>query len=140
MAYPTNSLTDGTTTHTFIALTGPVILARESTMLIARPNVQGVDTMILAKKGTPFALTSLSSHATDTAANQKYKDYTAFISAGLLTLTRNGVNYFTQYAQKAKVLEVNLLDVQVSSIMAGNITTGDKYMLTCNWTLVMEIP
>lgn len=138
MAYPVHSISDGTTTFTFINLEGPIVLAQQSVEVISRPNVPGIDSRIFPSKGLPFQLQSLASESSDTLAMTLYDSYVTFHAVGLCTLIRNGVNYNTSYSQKCKVLAVSNPMIQRITGGAGNISGSHTHLLSATWSLIME--
>lgn len=140
MAYKQNSIASATVTHSFITLLGAISLAHESTQVIGRANVAGIDTLILPVKGRPFALISVASCTSETDALAKYQSYCNLIGVGLVTLVRNDVNFHTTFGQKAKVLDVAFVEVQIASSLVGNVSPSDTHLLTCQWMLALEVP
>ncbi len=135
MAYKVNSIG----AKTFMALEGAIELIQTPVQIIDRANVDGLDTRILAPKGRPFELISVSSAATETAAYTLAQGYIDLKADGLQVLKRADVDYsLAPYTQKAKVIDVAVVSTETMLALTGNITTNDVVLLTCRWLLVME--
>lgn len=132
MAYKLNSIGN----QSFIFLRGEAGGVRNAVELIARQNVAALSSRIFAAKGVPFVLTSLASTTTEAAAQTKYQAYQTLLNTGLVTLVKDNVDFNLTHSVGHKVLSVELLDIMQAGVLVGNVTPGDQYLLTCQWTLV----
>lgn len=132
MAYKANSIG----AFNFIHLEGEVEQRQHATQLIVRPNVDDVQTRVLATQGRPFTLLSTNDVATETAANNLIKQFIALKNDVPQTLVKDDLNYTTTYTEKYRVLDVQPVSIQAALVLAGNVGGSTGVLVRCAWRLI----
>ena len=115
---------------------GPPQIARERSMLVQRPGVNGTGVIQLGTKGRPFQMRSVVDTTSVAAGHDLQALYAAACNDALYAIISNGVNYATAYNTWYVVLDVEPLGVRRIGASVGGLSVPSFAVVLAGWTLL----